>query len=491
VLCLGNVGRLAPDLQPLVDPREVTIGIVHLGVGAFHRAHQAVYTEAAMQLSGQLRWGIYAASERAPDAAGTLSAQDCLYSVLVAGPQLRSLRVAGALRKAVFARAEPDALTRAIADPAVKVVTLTVSEKGYRHNPATRRLREDDAELDADASGRPPVTVLGQLARGLQARRRSDAGPLSVISCDNMPANGQLLQCLLSELVNRPAARYDAGLEGWAMENVRFPSTMVDRIVPATTDQWREEVSQRLGLVDRAPVVTEPFSQWVVQDDFAAARPAWERAGAEVVPDVAPFEALKLRALNGSHSALAYLGLLAGDVTIAEALSRPNFEVFVRKMLSDEVEPTLVLPPGADFGAYAGSVLARFANVSLPYRCEQVAGDGSQKLPQRILGTVRDRLRSSSPFPHLALVVAAWLRAIWLGADDHGRPFGLSDPLAGQLRASIGPSAGPAQVVEEALGTGEVFGEDLAGDDRFRASLQEAFMALARAGAVGAAGSVG
>jgi fructuronate reductase len=481
-LSLATLERLPTPYRPLVDARELTIGVVHLGVGAFHRAHQAVYTESASAMTGERCWGICAVSERSPAVAEMLTAQDGLYSVLVAGPAQSSVRVVGSLRQALFGPGQPDALTARIADPDVKLVTLTVTEKGYRHNPATRRLRANDGELIADASGRPPVTVLGQLARGLEARRRLHGLPLNVISCDNIPANGQMLGRLVDELVSLPSARFDPGLQGWIAESVRFPSAMVDRIVPATTDHWRLEVARHIGLEDRAAVVAEPFSQWVIEDHFAAPRPAWERAGVDIVADVAPYETLKLRALNGAHSALAYLGLLAGDVTIAEALSRQDFEAFVRLMLVEEVEPTLTLPEGVEFPSYLESILTRFANASLPYRCLQVATDGSQKLPQRVLGTVRDRLRAGQPIAFGALVVAAWLRAISTGVNDLGQSFELNDPLTEPLRKAIGPAREPALVVGGALGFSDIFGEDLAGDPRFRAALKDALIELSRRG---------
>jgi fructuronate reductase len=479
-LSLGVLERLPEAARPLLDPRGLSVGIVHLGVGAFHRAHQAVYTEAACQLTGERRWAICGVSERGPAAAETLAAQDGLYSVLVTGQPAApsSVRVVASMRETMFALASPAELVSRLADPGVQVVTLTVTEKGYRHNLATRQLPSGDQELQADAAGRPPRTVLGQLVRGLAARRRSGAGPLTVISCDNIPSNGPLLKSLTEQLLAWPSSRFDDGLTEWTAENVSFPATMVDRIVPATTDHWRDEVEQHLGLRDEAPVITEPFSQWVIEDRFAADRPAWELAGAQLVPDVVPYEALKLRALNGAHSALAHLGVLAGCETIPEALSRPGFEALVRQMLDREVAPTLVLPPGTDFASYRESVLDRFANTALPYRCLQVAMDGSQKLPQRLLGTVRDRL-AVGEVPQLAvLVVAAWLRAIWAGHDDTGRSVEVSDPLSGPLGQALAAVTEPARVVERALQLEQVFGRDLAEDERFKAALTEALSSL-------------
>ncbi len=496
-LSLATYDRLPGAARPLVDPRALSVGIVHLGLGAFHRAHQAVYTEVAAHATGDRRWGICGVSQRSPAAADALSAQDGLYSVLVAGgtPGTGDLggaggpgdgnqvRVVASLRRALFARSSGPELLALMADPAVQVVTLTVTEKGYRHNLATGELPAADPELAADAAGRPPQTVVGQLARGMEARRRAGSGPLTVVPCDNLTGNGPLLKSLVGQFISWPSGRFDAGLADWVAANVRFPATMVDRIVPATTPERRDEVARLIGLWDEAPVVTEPFSQWVIEDIFAAGRPAWEQAGAQIVADVRPFETLKLRALNGTHSTLAHLGALAGCETIADALDMPGFEALARSLLDDEVRPTLALPPGTDFARYRETVLARFANRALPYRCLQVAMDGSQKLPQRLLGTVRDRLAAGA-LPRVAvLAIAAWLRAIWAGQDDLGRDLEVSDPLRAALSQATAQATEPAAVVSQALQLRQVFGADLAEDERFRQALAEALADLASHGA--------
>jgi fructuronate reductase len=482
-LSITTLQRVPEALRPAVDPSGLAVGIVHLGVGAFHRAHQAVYTETAAARSGQDCWGICGVSQRSPGAADALTAQDGLYSVLTLGPDGSTVRVIGSLRRALFARRDADQLTTLLADPGVRVVTLTVTEKGYRFSSGTRRLHTDDPDVLADSQGRPPVTAIGQLARGLERRRRAGSGPISIVSCDNIPANGKLVGQLLADMFSRPEARFDPGLAEWSSDHTRFPSTMVDRIVPAATEQWAQEAARMLTVHDRCAVAAEPFTQWVIEDDFASGRPQWELAGAELVPDVAPYESLKLRTLNGTHSALAYLGLLAGSLTVADALERPGFEDFVRTMMDAEVMPTLQLPAQADFGQYRDTVLGRFANPRLPYRCSQVAMDGSQKLPQRLLGTVRDNLARGQVPEFGVTVVAAWLRCIATGADDSGRPFDVDDPLADDLRSAMGPSPDARQSVAGALSFSEVFGEDLPADQRFRRALSERFDALARNGA--------
>lgn len=483
LLSLATLSSAPARVQPVLQPQSLAIGIVHLGVGAFHRAHQAVYTERAAELSGDDGWGICGVSQRSAGAADALAAQDGLYSVVCADGTETSVRLIASLRQALFAERDAEALSALLADSRVKVVTLTVTEKGYRFNSSTRSLRRDDPDLLADAQGRPPTSVLGQLARGLEHRRRTGAGPLTILSCDNIPGNGTLLARLVIEMLSLPGSRFDKGLAEWVRENTRYPCTMVDRIVPATTAQWQWQVSDVLGLEDRCPVVTEPFKQWVIEDDFASARPRWELAGAELVDDVAPYESLKLRTLNGAHSALAYLGLLAGCTTIAEALQRPDFETFVRRMLDDEVRATLALPRRVDFQAYRDSVLVRFGNPHLPYLCTQVATDGSQKLPQRLLGTVRDML-AIGQVPYFALtVLAAWVRCIGAGTEDTGRPFELSDPLAQKMRLTMGAATDARRSIEGALSLNQVFGDDLPANEGFCRALTERFEALSRRGA--------
>jgi fructuronate reductase len=324
-----------------------------------------------------------------------------------------------------------------------------------------------------------PRSAIGLLAAGLAQRRAAGDAPFTVLCCDNLPRNGDTVRRLVLDF----AGARDRALADWIGDAVAFPNTMVDRIVPATTDADRAAVAARLGLTDAWPVVCEPFRQWVVEDRFPAGRPAWEAAGAELVADVAPYEAMKLRLLNASHSALAYLGGLAGFGTIAEAVADPALHRFVAALMAEEAAPTLAVPAGTDPDAYRASVLHRFANPALGHRTAQVAMDGSQKLPVRLLGTVRDRLAAGAPCPRLALVVAAWMRHV-AGPDDRGRPLDLHDPLAGPLRAhaaSAGPD--PARLAGALLGVRAVFGDDLPRAAPFVAAVTDGLRRLDRLGA--------
>jgi len=486
-LSLPALAGVDARLRPAVDPAALGVGIVHLGIGAFHRAHQAVYTEDAVAAAGG-DWGICGVTQRSRTVVDQLGPQDGLYTVLAHDAAGSEARVVGSVRDLVFAAEDPDGLRDRLATPATRVVTLTVTEKGYRHDPATGRLRRSDpdvaADLEGHAAGLAPRTVVGQLVAGLAARRAVDAGPLTLLSCDNLPANGAVLRGLVADFCD--ALPGGDGLRAWVEESVRFPSSMVDRIVPATTAADRAEAQQLLGLRDEGVVVTEPFRQWVVEDDFAAGRPAWERAGAVLTDDVAPFEAMKLRLLNGSHSTLAYLGLLAGHEHVADAVADEGIAALVARLMAHDVEPTLAVPAGFDVARYQRDLLDRFANPALHHRTAQIAMDGSQKLPQRLLGTIADALAAGREPRAACLGVAAWMRVVAAGRSEAGVPLPLDDPLAARLHEVTAGAGSPVAVVEALLGVGEVFGTGLPADDRFRALVAEALEALTRDGVAGA-----
>lgn len=464
---------------------------MHLGTGAFHRAHQAVYTQQAMATSAQTSWGICGVTQRSPAVAQALLPQDCLYSVLERRPMGTKVSVIGAIRDVLVAQDQAEAVTDRLADATTRIVTLTVTEKGYRLGPSTGRLRVDDPEVQADAAGRPPRTVVGQLVGGLEARRRRGSPSLTVLCCDNLPHNGDTLGQLVSDFCELRRSSQAGRLPSWVSENVSFPNTMVDRIVPATTDDDRREAALLLGLDDRGVVVTEPFSQWVIEDRFAGPRPAWEKAGAMLAVDVAPYEEIKLRLLNGSHSALAYLGALAGFDLIADAVRRPDFARFTRAFMDLEVTPTLTVPPGFDLAAYKDALMGRFADPALRHRTVQIAMDGSQKLPYRLLATISSRLRAGHEPRHACLAVAAWMRFVTAGKTDDGARLPLEDPLAGHLRGVVAGASTPAAIVSALLSLREVFPADLADDASFRSLLTEALDVLSRRGAAGAVASVG
>ena len=438
--------------RPRYDRAALRKGIVHLGIGAFARAHLAAATEAALAAGDAPHWGIVGVSLRQADTHEALAPQSGLYTLALRdaddrGEARERLQVVGSLTDVLVAPADPAAVLERIAAPDTRIVSLTVTEKGYHHDPASGRLREGDADLGHDLShADAPRTSLGFLVHGLQRRRRRGLGPVTLLSCDNLPANGDTLRGLLLGF----AARVDPALADWIGAQCTFPNAMVDRIVPRTTEADRARIGAALGLHDAWPVVAEPFTEWVVEDRFAAGRPAWEHAGVRFVERAEPFEKLKLRMVNGSHSTLAYLGGMAGWASVDEAIAQPALRRFVDTMMRDEIAPTLPALPGLDLDDYRARLLRRFANPALAHQTRQIAMDGSQKLPQRLLGTVRDRLRDGRSLNALALAVAAWLHHL-RGVDEAGNAYTIEDPLAAALAQHAAVADQAAQGGADAL----------------------------------------
>lgn len=445
---------------PAYDRTKVTPGIVHLGIGAFHRAHMAVYVDDL--LGADPSWGIVGASLRRPDTKEALEPQDGLYTIAVRDAEGTHPRVIGSILKVMDANSEREALLALMADPSIRIVSLTVTEKGYCHDPATGELDEKHADIVHDlAHPMAPKSAPGMLVEALARRRAAGIAPFTVMSCDNLPNNGHTAK----RIVSRLAALRDAGLGEW-VEAVAFPSTMVDRIVPSTTDADRAEIAGLIGAEDAWPIMTEPFTQWVIEDHFPGGRPAFEQAGAQLVVDVEPFEHMKLRMLNGAHSTMAYSGYLGGYEYIAEVMGDPAYVKLVHGLMTEEVMPTLDMP-GVDLGAYRDQLLERFRNPALKHRTWQIAMDGSQKLPQRLLGTIRDRLKAGQGIERLALGVAAWMRYV-TGVAEDGSEIDVRDPHALKMHA-IAADAGddPEALFEGLVALVEVFGTDLAGNETF------------------------
>lgn len=458
------------------DRSLVLPGIVHLGVGAFPRAHVAVYTDDI--LPADPSWGMIGASLRRPDTRVALLPQDFLYTVAIREDAASQTRVVGALLDVIDATAQRDRLLSAMVDPRIRIITLTVTEKGYCHDPATGRLDPNHRDILHDlACPTAPASVPGLIVRALELRRAQKRPPLTILCCDNLPANGETT----AGVVTGFAALRNENLARYIESEIAFPSTMVDRIVPATTEADRLEVAQAIGFYDAWPVVTEPFSQWVIEDRFSAGRPTWVNAGAQVVADVRPFELMKLRMLNGSHSILAYLGYLGGYSYIADAIADPLLCGLVRDFMTEEAMATL--PPGlGDLAAYRDLLLRRFSNGALKHRTWQIAMDGSQKIPQRLLGTIKDRLARGLSAPRAILGVAAWLRYA-TAMDERGNVIDVRDPLAERLRMALS-SGPPAAAIDCVLDLQEVFGTDLPQSVAFREELLRHYLSLLRYGAL-------
>lgn len=452
-------------------------GIVHLGLGAFFRAHGALIIEDAMQASGG-DWGIIGVSLKSPRMRDALAAQSNAYSAVEMRPQGRTARLVNVLSDVVFAPENPQALLDRMADPAIRIVSLTVTEKGYCHIPSSGMLDDTHPDIRHDIAHPHPRSAIGYIVRALHMRRAAGRPPFTVLSCDNLPDNGRVARNVVVGL----ARHIDADLADWIATHGRFPSTMVDRIVPATTTADIEQLRAATGYHDAAPVFHEPFCQWAVEDSFVGgARPAFEAAtGVQMVADVAPFEAMKIRMLNGTHSALAYLGYLAGHETISDSVADPVLRAFVQKLWRDEIIPTVSAPKGVDLPTYAADLLTRYANPAIRHRTWQIAMDGSQKLPQRILGTIADNRAAGRPCDGLILAVAAWMRYVG-GTDEGGTLIEVKDPLAATLRKLSDAGADPRAKVENLLSVKEVFGPGIA--DAIRDDLVAAFEGLSERGA--------
>ena len=453
------------------DPALVDIGIVHLGVGAFHRAHMADYTDEVLR-KGDLRWGIMGASLRSPETRDALGPQDYLYTLAESDEAGERCRMIGALHGVLVAPEDPQALIEAMCLPSVKIVSLTVTEKGYCHDPATGTLNEQHPDIVHDlANPDRPRSAPGFLVEALRARKARGLPPFTVLCCDNLPANGRTVRKVIARL----AQLRSPALGEYVAEHVAFPATMVDRIVPATTDADRARIAAATGLEDAWPVITEVFRDWVIEDHFPQGRPDW---AATFVTDIQPFELMKLRLLNGSHSTMAYLGYLAGHETIADCMRDEALASLIADLMHQEVTPTLTVPPGADIEAYKQALLRRFRNPGLRHRTWQIAMDGSQKLPQRLLGTVRDRLKAGQPIGALALGVAAWMRYV-TGVDEKGAAIDVRDPLRDMLRAKA-DQAGPdaARLAPALLSIEQVFGSDLHANPTFTTAVTTALDSL-------------
>ncbi len=430
---------------PTYDRDAMKRGVVHVGIGAFHRAHQAAVFEAALE-GGDLRWGVVGVSLRSAAVRDQLVPQDGLYTLLVRDGEDARAQVIGAVLDVLVAPEDPAAVVRAIGAADTHLVTLTVTEKGYKLDRASGTLDADDGDVAHDlASLDAPRTVPGLIAAGLAVRRAAGRAAITILSCDNLPHNGALLRAGVLEM----ARAHDPGLADWIDREVAFPATMVDRIVPATTDADIAALAGRIGVEDRAMVKTEPFLQWVVEDRFTGPRPDFATLGVQLTDAVGPWEDAKLRLLNGAHSGIAYLGGLAGDAFVHEFVARDAGRAFV-EALWDESAVTLTPPPGLDIPGYREQLMARFANSSLQHRTRQIAMDGSQKLPQRLIAPIRERRAQGLPVDALALAVAAWMR--WqAGVTDAGERFAVDDPIADRLAGANGVDALLAAIGAEDL----------------------------------------
>lgn len=491
-----TLNQLAPDVgRPNYNRTEVPTRMVHLGAGAFHRSHQAVYNDKIMN-DGDAQWGIMAVSLHNLATSQALTPQDGLYTLVTRDNELETARIIGSLnRVACLADARQAVLTQ-LASPDTEIVSLTITEKGYCYEPSEKVLDENHPAVRADlVDPLNACSAVGLLALAIARRRAQRTHPFTLLSCDNLPSNGKTLQSVLSQYLElTQSALGDTGLQAYFLDRYACPCTVVDRITPATTPADIADVEMLLGLHDASPIVTEPFSQWVIQDWFSSDRPQWESVGATITGSVEGFEKLKLRLLNGSHSAIAYLGRLAGYDSVADAMRNKAISQFVHDLM-DDAAATVHVPAEINIGDYKRSLAKRLGNRALRHRTDQIAIDGSQKLPQRIIDPMQSRLRQGLAIDRHAMVIAAWIACL-LGHNEKHEKLDLEDPLSARLRGAVEKAgvdrprlkagASAHNLVAGVTGISEIFGEVLPRDPEFQRSVTSALHHLFASGVVGA-----
>ncbi|HEY9043524.1 MAG TPA: mannitol dehydrogenase family protein [Rheinheimera sp.] len=446
------------------------IGIVHLGPGAFFRGHQAWYTEQALQYGGD--WAISAVSMRSPDVSQALTPQDGLYTLAVLDA-VQSYQVIGSVQEVLIASEQyPQVLARLTA-ASTKYVTMTITEKGYCLN-GSGQLDLTHTQIQQDLTGnQQPVTAIGLLFTALAARFQANIAPFCVISCDNLTDNGHKLRSALIAY----AEQKDPTIANWLSQQLISPCTMVDSITPATDDAIKAQVAEVLGVADNWPIKREAFVQWVIEDILPADRPAWQQAGVIYAQDVSAFEKAKLRLLNAPHSTLAYVGSLLGYETVFDAMQDKTLTQFIQQMISDEIMPSFTPPAELDVQQYSNDILARFRNPAIRHLLAQIAWDGSQKLPMRVLPAIRDNLASGKPIDKLAFAIAAWCRFIVKRYKDNEK---LVDPLAEPLLAVAAQCTGQADTdVALFLAVDAVFPAELSLNKAFFPAVRAAYQQLA------------
>ncbi len=447
-----TIARLpAPIRRPAYDPAHIRPGIVHLGLGGFHRAHMARYTHDLMQRQPEaLEWGIVGAGLLPADRRmqDSLEPQDALYTLTERDAAGETTTVIASLAQTIFAGESTAGLLRAIEPPTIRIISLTVTEHGYCLNRATKRLDPDHPLIQRDrATPHAPASAIGVIVEALRRRRAARIAPPTLLSCDNIQHNGDVLRQAVLDL----ATLQDPALAHWIEAQASFPSTMVDRITPVTADADIAWLRDTIGVEDRWPVVCETFTQWVIEDRFPQGRPEWDLVGAQFVTDVAPYEFMKLRLLNASHLAISGLGRLIGYGTIDEAMADPVMTRFMAALMDRETGPTLPPVPGIDLPAYKAKLIERFANPAIKDTVERVNTDAPVNV---LLDPIRDRLEQGAPIDLLALALAAWLRRV-RGQDETGAPITVKHPLADLLRDRAiqgGPDPSPLLAIEPLFG---------------------------------------
>ena len=465
---MGLNRSTAPADALIVKGQTPSTGIVHLGLGNFHRAHFAVYTAKAVAASGG-EWGIYAYSFRSKALSESLNAQDLLYSVIDFAPTSEAVAIPAIHTAAVAGPEKAGEVIHQIAKPSTKIISITVTEAGYSISQKTGGLDLERADVQADLQGNSPITLFGLITRGLQARLRASAGSITVLSCDNLSHNGERTKKQVTEFIKALPDNESAELVSFVEKHVTFPNSMVDRIVPGTEERHLKLAQERLGVRDSSPVPAEPFSMWALEDNFAAGRPAWEKAGVIFTEHVEQFEIMKLRLLNGAHSLLAYFGALDNQETIPDSRFQPFIEEALRNVLFEEYLPTLTMPEGLTADSYINQLFLRWSNTVLGDKTNRVGSDGSTKLPQRITEPVVFLTQHQKSTEFLALTVSAWLACIapMNGFEPGVHARAMKDPAQERLKEYAMASKTPGEMVAKVFSEGNIFSPALASISSF------------------------
>jgi mannitol 2-dehydrogenase len=416
------------------DRTAIKQGIVHLGVGAFHRSHQALYIDELLASHGVEDWAICGVGIMPQDATmnKAMTAQDCVYTLVEKSGDVSRARLIGSITEYIFGYENPEAVFNKMQQPSIRIVSMTATEGGYCFSAETGELDFEHPAIKNDLQNPlRPQTIFGYLAEGLARRRQAGMPPFTVLSCDNLQGNGHVTRRTLLAFCRRR----DPQLAEWVEKNVSFPNCMVDRITPATTDAERQFVADAYGLQDACPVVAEPFRQWVIEDEFSAGRPPLEKVGVQFTGDVAPYEKMKIRLLNATHSAMGYLGYLSGYRYIYEIARAPEFQPYLQELMDVEVTPLVGTVPGVDLSAYKRSLMERFANETIKDQALRICMDGSGKMPKFILPSIQEQLAAGGPIRRLTLCVASWIRFL-NGIDEQGQEIPIVDPQAQRLKAA-------------------------------------------------------
>ncbi len=440
-------------IKPDLELQKASIGMVHLGLGNFFRAHQCFFTQEAMRLDGG-NWAYAAATLSSSYAIDSLKKQDFLYTHVRHGSNETKLQIMNIIKDAILLRENAEPFFQYLENPNICIITLTITEKGYYFEPASGQLLYQHPDIISDLQHfHQPKTAIGFLVEALRRRKAAINKGITILSCDNLPDNGKVTKNVIIQY----AQKIDPDLASWIEQYVTFPSSMVDRITPMTTDDDRSWLKKHYGYNDDIMIQTESFSQWVIEDDFPYGRPKWEKAGVQMVDDVQAFEEMKLRLLNGTHSTMAYLGYLSGYKTIDVVINNKEFSTFIRNLMDEEITPSLNMPKNIDINAYKDALIKRYKNPNLKHSTYQIASDGSQKIPQRIIRVLQYQYQHGDSYIRLITSIAGWLYYIQ-ACDEAGNRYEVSDPKSAEFKLLLEESHSDEEFIRKILAMDEIFG---------------------------------